>query len=147
MAEFWLSLNLQASCLGRLLAEEDETFTRIFSSDLHRCVQTTAQILEQLKTKLPEVIYTAQLRERVRMNYNEPIHLLLEYIIVCFCLQDYGDWELQKADIQAILDKISEMKLESYEHHRIEVPNGETYEETKERGAKFFQVCHYGLWI
>lgn len=53
---------LQASLLGKQL--EDVTFTHVFASTYPRALETAKVILEQLKTKKPEVQEDARIRER-----------------------------------------------------------------------------------
>ncbi|CAG7722231.1 unnamed protein product [Allacma fusca] len=104
-----------AQALGRSL--QDEVFTRIYSSDLNRCQQTTKGIVSQIKDQVPEVQYTAQLRER-----------------------DYGDWEFMPGKV--IRDKMVLEGLPDHKRHHVEVPNGETYEETVARAGLFFsEIC------
>lgn len=60
---FNLYSHLQADALGQHLSKEK--FTRIFSSDLTRCHDTTLHILDQLVQPQPEIILDEILRERV----------------------------------------------------------------------------------
>ena len=41
--------------------------------------------------------------------------------------------------MEPIKVQIAQQKLAPYEHHKIQVPNSESYEETRARAAKFFE--------
>ncbi|CAG7815792.1 unnamed protein product [Allacma fusca] len=100
-----------AKSLGRHL--KDEEFTRVFSSDLHRCQQTTENIVSQLNKKPDTIQYTPMIRER-----------------------DYGDWEFLSTEIE--VKKRLEMNLPDNKKHHVDIPNGETYEDCKKRAGQFF---------
>ena len=68
MCIMYLYFISQAKSLGEFL--KSEKFTRIFSSDLKRCRDTTANIVSNLQTNVPEIKYDAVLRERVTTTFN-----------------------------------------------------------------------------
>ncbi|CAG7723176.1 unnamed protein product [Allacma fusca] len=104
-----------AKSLGRHL--KTESFSRIFSSDLHRCRQTTQGILSEMTVATPPVEFTRVLRER-----------------------DYGDWEFLSNSV--VQEKRVEMNLPPNKMLHVDVPNGESYEDCKKRAEQFFlQLC------
>ncbi|CAG7837644.1 unnamed protein product [Allacma fusca] len=92
---------------------KDEVFTRIYSSDLERTRLTTKHLVSQLNTDVPKVKFTPLLRER-----------------------NFGDWEFLPTKVCVM--KTQEMGLLPYQHHLVDIPNGETYEECQQRAAQFF---------
>ncbi|XP_021943995.1 fructose-2,6-bisphosphatase TIGAR B [Folsomia candida] len=101
---------LMAEHLGRHLTHE--RFTRVYTSDLQRCHDTTLNILKHSSHPHPELVLEKNLRER-----------------------DYGDLEFKPT--QAIYDICSETGLDT---HAVPLPGGEPYEETKKRTAKFLNM-------
>jgi len=99
-----------AQSLGTHL--QDEKFSRVYSSDLKRCHDTTLNILQNSRHPHPALVLDETLRER-----------------------DYGELEFQPT--QKIYDICSETGLDS---HAIPLPGGESYEATKIRTAKFFNM-------
>lgn len=100
-----------AKCLGKHL--KDESYTRVYCSDLQRCRDTLENIISTMTTSIPEVQYTPLLRER-----------------------DFGDWEFLHGKV--VSDKMTEMNLPEYKTQCVDVPNGETYKECRKRAARFF---------
>ncbi|CAG7815791.1 unnamed protein product [Allacma fusca] len=109
-----LGVNM-AKSLGRYL--KNEIFTRILSSDLHRCRLTTENIISQMTVETPPVEYTKILRER-----------------------DYGDWEFLPG--QVTQDKRIEMNLPKEKDFQVDVPNGESYQDCLLRAGRLFSgIC------
>jgi broad specificity phosphatase PhoE len=90
----------------------NERFSRVYSSDLKRCHDTTLNILKHSVHPKPELVLEPVLRER-----------------------DYGDLEFEPN--QVIFDICHKTGLDT---HAIPLPGGEPYEETKKRNAKFLNV-------
>ncbi|OXA37418.1 fructose-2,6-bisphosphatase TIGAR-like [Folsomia candida] len=102
---------MMAEHLGRHL--RDEKFTRIYSSDLKRCCDTTHIILQHSKNHHEEVlILDKTLRERF-----------------------FGDLELQPREA---IRKLCIKTRQNYPHVRI--PGGETFQDVKKRAGKFFSM-------
>ncbi|CAL8098979.1 unnamed protein product [Orchesella dallaii] len=97
-----------AESLGKHVS--NEKFTRIYSSDLTRCHDTTLLILKQSLQTQPELNLDATLRER-----------------------DYGDLEFESTSRVLDIQKETGKPI-----HAIPIPGGETYEATMKRTAKFF---------
>jgi len=97
-----------AETLGQHLC--NEKFTRVYSSDLTRCHDTTLHILKHSVHPQPEVMLDKTLRER-----------------------DYGDLEFQPVAISHEIQQQTGVGL-----HQIPLPGGESYEDTLKRTAKFF---------
>jgi broad specificity phosphatase PhoE len=101
-----------ARTLGKFI--KDEKFTRIYSSDLNRCRETVEHVVSQLETTVPSVTYRADLRER-----------------------DFGDSELAPA--KTVWDTIMKAGIPLHLAHTVEAPNGEPYENARERANNFLQ--------
>ncbi|CAG7726426.1 unnamed protein product [Allacma fusca] len=101
-----------ARALGKFI--KDETFTRIYSSDLNRCRETLEQIVSELSTPVPTVEYRAELRER-----------------------DFGDKEL--VPVKDMWDVLIKLNIPLHLGHTVDVENGEPYEQARERAHKFLQ--------
>ncbi|ODN03548.1 Fructose-2,6-bisphosphatase TIGAR [Orchesella cincta] len=97
-----------AESLGKHIC--NEKFTRIYSSDLTRCHDTTLHILKQSLQGQPDLVLDETLRER-----------------------DYGDLEFQSTSVTHDIHVETGNPI-----HAIPIPGGETYEATMKRTAKFF---------
>jgi len=97
-----------AESLGKHIC--NEKFTRVYSSDLTRCHDTTLHILKQSLQEQPDLVLDETLRER-----------------------DYGDLEFQSTSTAIDIHKETGKPI-----HAIPIPGGETYEATMKRTAKFF---------
>jgi len=127
-----------AENLGQHL--KNEKFTRVYSSDLKRCHDTTLNILKHSNhTTSEQIVLNKILRER-----------------------DYGDLEfLPCKTVEDILEKSDRSQ---FGHHNVPIPGGESYTDVMKRCAHFIEemckladtsddkqenvlVVSHGVWI
>jgi len=101
-----------AESLGHYL--KNEKFDLVYTSDLKRCVDTTANILKYNEKNPPEPKAVPILRER-----------------------DYGDLEFKSGNLVRDL-----MALHGLANHVVPLPGGESHEDVMKRCDQFFsEIC------